>query len=188
MTYSGEPIILCLVYIKILQNIGTDIGELLAILSRYPMDQSEISQNIRTSEMISFYECEYFRYLRMDHAISVLSYGLVTCSSFCFARKAQTLDSFGWYIQLDFENSRLCNETTTYPLLTILIHTKHDSSFLSFTRNFSILCQHCWYSALNTAKYPMANSIVLWSNQCAAPISDFGDRWLWLNGWIEEFG
>ena len=106
-----------------------------AVLSRYPMDQSEISQNICTSEVISreakpsvisLHECEYFRYLTMDHAISVLSYGLVTCSSFCFARRAQTPDNFGWHSQPDLENSRLCNETTTYPLLTIPLHTKYD--------------------------------------------------------------
>ena len=57
------------------------------ILSRYPMDQSEISQNIRTSEVISheakpsvisLHECEYFRYLTMEYAISGLSHRLVT--------------------------------------------------------------------------------------------------------------
>ena len=60
------------------------------------MDQSEISQNIRTSEVISneakpsvisLHECEYFRYLTMDHAISVLSYGLITCSLISFRYK-----------------------------------------------------------------------------------------------------
>ena len=67
------------------------------IISRYPMGQSEILQNIRTSEVISheakpsvisLHECEYFRYLTMDHAISVLSYGLITCSSISFPYKS----------------------------------------------------------------------------------------------------
>ena len=83
---------------------------------QYPMDQSEISQNIRTSEVISheakpsvisLHEWEYFWYLTMNHAISVLSYGLITCSLFPFAIKAQNFNNFEWYSQLNLENSRL---------------------------------------------------------------------------------
>ena len=99
---------------------------------------------------------------------------------FRFFIKAQTLNNFEWYSQLNLENSRL-NATKPQLIFSLQYHSIPsmmnadfytfnppleflNSSFLSFTRNFSILCQHCWDSALNTAKYPMANSIVLWSN------------------------
>ena len=81
------------------------------------MDQSEISQNIRTSEVISheakpsvisFHECEYFRYLTMDHAISVLSYGLVTCSLISFRYKIpNSLTILNYNSQLNLENSQI---------------------------------------------------------------------------------